>query len=335
MKTISRIVPLLCAALIILIIGCGGNKKTEAVPVGQMTEYRDASLGYRLQYPSEWKVNGSAGRVQFYSAEGVDQRFLEPTGAFPDGAALMIEITPTHSPDSMWNAQVAELSKQGFIVDKPFPVAVAGKPANQVNYTGHYTPKIKEVGHHVFISLDTVLYDLRFAGFGDLHEAYKAVFAAMTASFQLPKPPEKGRDQTLPSEAMSEYSTQFFTFQYPDNYNFTNPPKGSNDLVLELRGPNLSTSIRFDVFSAKGLTLQKVFDQNRGRFPGNAVSGKASLGGQEAMTLTYAPTGQVERRIYFIVKNDKVFRITLDWVKAERQDYLATYDKVISSIKFK
>jgi hypothetical protein len=335
MKTFSRIVPPLCATLAILIIGCGGKKKTEAVPVGQMTEYRDASLGYRVQYPSEWKVNGSAGRVRFYSADDVDQRFLEPTGAFPDGAALMIDITPTNAPDSMWNAQVAELSKQGFIVEKPFPVTVGGKAATQVNYTGHYTAKIKEMGHHVFISLDTVLYDLRFAGFSDLYEAYKAVFAAMTASFHLPKAAEKGRDQTLPSEAMSDYSTQFFTFQYPENYNFTNPPKGSNDLVLELRGQNLSTSIRFDVFGAKGLTLQKVFNQNRARFPGNAVTGKATVGGQEALTLTYAPTGQVERRTYFIVKNDRVFRVTLDWVRAARQEYLATYDKVINSIKFK
>jgi hypothetical protein len=335
MKTLSRFAPLLSAALIVLLIGCGGKKKTDPVPVGAMTEYRDAALGYRIVYPTEWKVNGSAARVRFYSADGVDQRFLEPTGPFPDGAAVMIDIMTTSAPDSMWKAQVADMTKQGFLVDKPFPVTVGGKPANQVNYTGHYTAQIKEMGNHIYISLDTVLYDLRFAGFADLHQAYKAVFDAMTASFQLPRPAEKGRDQTLPSEAMSEYSTQFFTFQYPDNYNFTNPSKGSNDLVVELRGQNLSTSIRFDVFAAKGLPVQKVFNQNRSRFPGNAVPGKATVSGQEALTLTYAPTGQVERRIYFAVKNDKVIRITLDWVKAERQDYLAAYDKVISTIKFK
>jgi hypothetical protein len=333
MKTLPR--PLLVAALVLLFIGCGGKKKTEPVPVGTMTEYRDATLGYRLQYPAEWRVNGSAGRVRFYSAEGVDQRFLEPTGPFPDGAALMIDITPTNAPDSMWTAQVADLTKQGFIVEKPFPVTVAGKPATQVNYTGHYTAQIKEMGHHVFISLDTVLYDLRFAGFSDLYTAYKAVFDAVTASFQLPRPAEKGRDQTLPSDVLSQYSTQFFTFQYPENYNFTNPPRGANDLVVELRGVNLSTSIRFDVFGAKGLTVQKAFTQNRSRFPGNAAAGKTTINGQEALTLTYAPTGQVERRIYFVVKNDKVIRITLDWVKAQRQEYLAAYDKVINSIKFK
>lgn len=335
MKTLARTAPLLCTALITLLIGCGGKKKTDPVPVGAMTEYRDPTLGYRLQYPADWRINGSAGRVLFFSAEGVDQRFLEPTGPFPDGVALILEITPTLAPDSLWTAQVADLTKQGFIVEKPFPVTVAGKQAHQVNYTGHYTAQIKEMGHHIYINLDTALYDLRFAGFSDLHDAYKAVFDAMTASFQLPKPAEKGRDQTLPSDAMSDYSTQFFSFQYPDNYNFTNPPRGANDLVVEMRGPNLSTSIRFDVFGAKGLTAQKVFNQNRSRFPGNAVTGKATVNGQEAMTLTYSPTGQVERRIYYIVKNDKVLRITLDWVKTQRQDYLATYDKVIGSIKFK
>jgi hypothetical protein len=335
MKTLPRFAPLFGAALIVLLLGCGGKKKTDPVSVGAMTDYRDAALGYHMQYPAEWKINGSAARVRFYSADGVDQRFLEPTGPFPDGAAVMIDITTTNAPDSMWTAQVADMTKQGFLVDKPFPVTVGGKPAKQVNYTGHYTAHIKEIGHHIYISLDTVLYDLRFAGFGDLHEAYKAVFDAMTSSFQLPKPAEKGRDQTLPSDAMSEFATQFFAFQYPDNYNFTNPLKGPNDLVVELRGQNLSTSIRFDVFGAKGLPVQKVFNQNRSRFPGNAVAGKATVSGLEALTLTYAPTGQVERRIYYAVKNDKVVRITLDWVKAQRQDYLAAYDKVISSIKFK
>jgi len=335
MKTLPRFALLCSAALVLLLIGCGGKKKTEPVPVGAMTEYRDATLGYRIQYPSEWKVNGSAARVRFYSADGVDQRFLEPTGPFPDGAAVIVDITQTNAPDSMWKAQVADMTKQGFLVDKPFPVTVGGKAANQVNYTGHYTAQIKEVGHHIYLSLDTALYDLRFAGFGDLHDAHKAVFDAITASFQLPKPTEKGRDQTLPSEAMSEYSTPFFTFQYPDNFNFTNPPKGSNDLVLELRGQNLSTSVRFDVFAAKGLNVQKVFGQVRSRFPGNALAGKSTVSGQETLTLTYSPTGQVERRLYFAVKNDKVVRITLDWVKAQRQDYLAAYEKVISSIKFK
>ena len=65
------------------------------------------------------------------------------------------------------------------------------------------------------------------------------------------------------------------------------------------------------------------------------TSGKATVGGLPAMTLTYSPTKDVERRFYFVVRNDKVYRITMDWFKPQRADYLAAYDRVIASFKFR
>jgi hypothetical protein len=88
------------------------------------------------------------------------------------------------------------------------------------------------------------------------------------------------------------------------------------------------------VFGAKGLTLEKVLAQNKGKFAG-ALEGKATVGGQQAMTLTYQATRDVERRFYFVVKNDKVIRATFDWFKPQRAEYLAAYEKVLSSMKFK
>jgi hypothetical protein len=145
---------------------------------------------------------------------------------------------------------------------------------------------------------------------------------------------EKGRDQTLPSETFSEYDAKMFTFLYPENFNFTNPPKGKNEMVVGLRGQRQDCNILFDVFGAQGLTLEKVFAQNKGRYKG-AVEGKATIGGQPALTLTLSAAKDVERRVYFSMKNDKVVRITMDWFKPQRTEYLAAYEKVIASIKFK
>jgi hypothetical protein len=176
--------------------------------------------------------------------------------------------------------------------------------------------------------------DAGAAGFGDLFAAHANVFDAIVKSFEFAKPVEKGRDQTLPSEATTDYSTPFFSFQYPDNFNFESVPKGSNDLAISLRGANQTCAIQFTVFGAKGLTLDKAFDQNKGKFAGG-VQGQATVGGEPSKTITYMPAKDVERRFYFVVRNDKVIRITLDWVKPQRTEYLAAYDKVISSIKFK
>ena len=71
-----------------------------------------------------------------------------------------------------------------------------------------------------------------------------------------------------------------------------------------------------NVFSAQGLTVEKVFEQNKGRYKG-AMQGKATVGGQPALTLTLSATKDVDRRVYFLVKSDKVVRITLDWYKPQ------------------
>ena len=163
---------------------------------------------------------------------------------------------------------------------------------------------------------------------------HKLIFDAITKSFEFAKPVEKGRDQTLPSEAFTDYDAKLFSFQYPKNFNFVVVPKGNNELALGLRGVRQDCSILFHVFAAKGLTVEKVVDQNKGKYAG-ATTGKATISGQPALTLTYSPTREVERRFYFLVKADKVYRVSMDWFKPQREQYLATYEKVIQSIKIK
>jgi hypothetical protein len=143
-----------------------------------------------------------------------------------------------------------------------------------------------------------------------------------------------GRDETLPSESFDTFNGKLFSFEYPDNFNTTNPNKGSFEEVAELRGRRLDCTIRFDVFDAKGLTLDKVFDQNKGRFRG-ATAGSATIGGQPARTLTGAATKDVMRKMYFVIHNGKVIRITTDWFKPQSEHYTAAYDKVIASVKLK
>jgi hypothetical protein len=318
-----------------LLTGCGGEKKIEPVPVGEMTQYRDAAIGYHIDYPKGWIQDAEVGvRARFFSREGVDKKFLDPTGPYPDGATIVVELIKTTDPDSAWKAQIADMNKMGFVITPQETTTLGGKSAVKVPYTGSYTAKIKETGYHIFFNADTMLYDIRVAGFSDLFAAHQDVFAASLASFAFPKPVEKGRDATLPSVVMAEYDAKLFTFVYPENFNFTNPPKGNNDLVIGLRGVRQDCSIRFDVFPAKGLSTEKVFDQNKGKYAGG-VTGKATVGGIPALTLTYPATKEVERRFYFLVRDDKVVRITMDWFKPQRQEYLAAYDQVISSVKFK
>ena len=324
----------MCVIAVLGIVGCGGERKIEPVKLGEMETYRDPVYGYTLQYPKGWAQSTQVGRASFFNAQEVDKKFLDPNGPFPDGVVIAVEIIPTKNPDQERTRMLDEMTKNGFVLAKPEPVSVGGKQGQRITYSGQWSKSTKETGAYIYIPTDTLLYDIRFAGFAGLYEAYKQVFDALLASFQFPKAAVPGRDPTLPSETMVEYNGKLFSFQYPENYNSTNAPKGSNEEVYELRGGRQDCSIRFDVFGAKGLTAEKAFDQNKGKYRATST-GKATVSGLPAYTLTYSASRDVDRRFYFVVKNDKVYRITLDWFRPQRDDYLAIYERVIASVKIK
>ncbi len=318
---------LLCLA------GCGGEKKLEPVKPGDMETYRDPGFGYSIQYPKGWMPNAEVGRAGFYSAQDVDKKFLDPTGQFPDGVMIGVTVIRSASADTAKKI-IDDMVKSGFVVAKPDTVSVGGRPGLRYGYSGLYTKTVKETGEHIYVPSDTVVYDIRCAGFGGYYDAYKAVFDASIATLQFPKPAVPGRDPTLPSENTAEASGKLFSIMYPDNFTQLGVPKGTNEEVIELRGVRQDCSIRVDVFGAKGLTVEKVFDQNKGKYKATAT-GKATVSGLPALSLTYAATANVQRRFYFIVKNDKVFRVTMDWYRPQADEYMKAYDKTINSLRIK
>jgi hypothetical protein len=318
----------------LVIVGCGGQKKTPPVPVGQMEEYRDPGYGFRISYPQGWLSSTEVGHAQFFNQPDVDKKFLDPTGAFPNGVLIEVSVTKTETAAQDRKTKVDEMLKNNFQIGKEEGISVAGMQAMRTPYSANWGAGVKETGDHVYIVTDTLLYDIHMAGFGDLYDAYKDIFTASLNSFQLPKPAVAGRDETLPSDEMSAGENNYFLYQYPANFNVSRPPKGSYEFVEVLAGANRSTSIRFDIFDAKNLTLEKVFDQNKGKYKVEST-GKATVSGEPAMWLQYSATKDVQRRFYFIVYKGKVLRITMDWVKAQKDDYSAAYEKVLSSIKFK
>ncbi len=330
---IGTLLPGICL-LVPLLNGCSGEQKIPPVAVGEMEEYRDPVIGFRLLIPKGWIRNAEVGRARFYNAIDVDKKFLDPTADAPIGVEISVDANKTDDPAGRAKQTKDEMKASNFQLGPDQAVTIGGLPGTKVTYTGNYGNKNIVRGHHVWLVGDSIEYDLSFAGFGGNYEAYTAVFDSVLKTFQPGKPKEKAADPTLPAETMAEGTTALFTYQYPDNFNFINVPKGKNELVVELRGVRQDCSIRFDVFSTQGLTLEKVFDQNKGKYKALAT-GKATMGGQPALTLSYDPTPQVERRFYFAVKDNKVFRVTMDWFKPQREEYLAAYDKVINSFKFK
>jgi hypothetical protein len=336
MKSAARILGIAAIAVLLgmLLFGCGGKKTVTPVAVGEMQEYRDPAYGFHLQFPKEWTNQSEAGKTRIYNSLDGGRRFMDPTGDLADGAMIAVDIIKTMSPAQVRDSIVNEMKTPGWTITQETASTVGGKEATVVGYIANWSKKSKEEGLHSFVLLDTMFFDIKIAGFGDQYAANKLIFDAVMKSFEFAKPVEKGRDQTLPADAFTDYDAKLFTLQYPENFNFVDIPKGNNELAMNLRGVRQDCSIQIIVFGAKGLTVEKVVEQNKAKYPG-ATAGKATISGQPALTLTYTPTREVERRVYFVVKNDKVFRLIMDWFKPQREQYLAAYDKVIQSIKIK
>ena len=336
MTTRSLLLPRLglllgAGALLLAAAGCGGKKEVVPVPVGELERYTDPVLRFSIEHPKAWLPDIEAGRrARFFSSEGVKERFLDPTGQYPDGAMIGVDIYRTSATDSLRDAHLAEMKSQGYVLGEPQTLTLDEAPAMRVRYTANYGGGIMAHGDMVFVNSDSIMYEMTMAGFGDTFEAHAALFDTVLHTFNLPAPIVPGRDPTLPSETTTDYDGKLIAFSYPDNFNF----ETTRDSVVSLRGARQDCSVRFDIFPAQGLTAEKVMEQNIGKFRVTS-RGTATVGGVTAPTFTYAATRDVERRFYFAVKNDLVYRITLDWYRPQRAEYLAAYENVLKSLRLK
>jgi hypothetical protein len=319
-----------------MLIGCG-EEKMAPVPLGELKEYKDPVDGWAISYPAMWPVQlAQAGqRARFYNDQGVDLRFSAPNEPGVNGVEISIDATNEADVAGFAAKDIAQMKANQYQVQAEEKIDVSGMQATKVKYAANWGKNSIIYGHYVYVPKDSIMYKLGFNGFEQFYNAYAAIFDASLKSFKPAKPKVAGVDESLPSEDFETYNGRSFSFDYPGNFNSTNREKGKFEEVAEVRSSKrLDCSIRFDVFDSKGLTLDKVFDQNKALFRG-ASSGNATVGGQPAKTLTYAATREVMRKFYFVVRNGKVTRITTDWYKGQSAAYDAAYGKVIGSVRFK
>ncbi len=332
MKTRVILLAMLAA---LALMGCA-EKKMEPIPVGEMQEYRDPGFGWSISYPKNWPTPlAEVGRARFYNERGVDQKFTVPNEPGTLGAEIKVTAVKTGEAADFIAKAIAEMKSGGYKVEPEEKVTINGVAGTKVKYGANYGKNSIIYGHNVYLPVDSTVYELGFAGFEQFYAACVPIFDASLNTFKPAAAKVPGRDETLPSDVFTPINGKSFSFEAPENFNSTNPAKGKYEEVAELRSDKrLDCSIKFDVQPAKGLTLEKVFEQNKGLLRGG-VAGKATVGGENAMTLTGSVTKDVQRRFYFVVRNDKIFRITTDWYKPQTEAYNAAFGKVIASVKFK
>ncbi len=320
--------------IILMTFSCG--KKIEPPKIEKYKVYRDALYGFSINYPEIWMQLGQPGNAQFYQSQSVKDKFISPGQPGELGNEVLVQVKNLEgkSFDDMVNEIREEIRMSGRI-DNENQVAILDKPALKLNFTIPITTKMNLMGYKILFQVDTLFYALSFSGFGDWYNAYTAVFDTMLNSFRLPEPQLKKAEGWTASPTISTYETPYFVIKYPDNLNFISVDKGKFDFATSLQADRVDCSIRFDVFGAQGLGVDKVFEQNKAKYKKTSGQGEITVSGEKALFINYSVMKDIESRAYFIVKNDNVIRITLNWYNPHKDNYLPAFESIVKTMVLK
>jgi len=195
---------------------------------------------------------------------------------------------------------------------------------------------------------------INFEAFAGSYDTYKPAFDEVIKSFKLAfKPVPQTKDTTiikqlpLPSEKLTSYRSDFFSIMIPDNFGVENP-SGKNIIksfrfIGDRRG---DCEIRVDIIDpGKQKDLSKIVDGLKASH-GNSNPASTTFAGQKAFMFQYSPAANVLSQVNYVMKADKLFRITVNRYTAkgmvtidgkeydEAKTYETIFKKVIQSFKF-
>lgn len=339
MKSLNPMSLLLVSLSLVVFLSVGCSKKAEVKPVGELETYRDPFYNFEIGYPKDWSKNLNIGKAYFFSSKEAEARFYPPfqVGALGAKITLMVDSAGGKTVNDCAKEFKDSLRASGWTISGEEPTILGGMEAVKVTYAGRVEQAAKTTmyAYRILAVKDSLLNTLECAGFNEMFNAYGPTFDAVYKTVKLASLRRATTGVAWkPSESMEKYSSPYFDISYPDNSEFTSPRKGSYDFVMEMRAYRQDCSIHIDVFGAKALSVDKVVEQNKATYKGAPTA--TQIDGNKAFYINYSPgVPQISSRVYFVVKNDKVIRITLNWYQPQRDMYLAAFEKSIASLKLK
>lgn len=333
-----KILLMLCAAAL-LWQGCG--KKVVKVNIAEWDQFQDPYFKVTFTYPKGWFVVNEPGKISIYNTQQASQKFFDPTSDNPAGVRLIV----TQEKDTLKSTLEQYVKdfkddkvQSGFDLKGSVEKTIEGLPATEVTYSGFYDKETKISGIRISVWKDSSFYNLTYEGFNDLFEPYKLVYDSALASLTLPKPRvvQKNVDPSLPVEEFDRYGNDVVDLAYPQNFSPSiEKPKGEVTFAMKIKGYREDCFVTIDVRPAKKLTLDKVVEQNSKAFKGAKGKVNTTVSGEKAVYVDFTPIKNIDGRVYFMVKNDKFYRIITYYYAPMKKSFVPAYDKVIASIHFK
>ena len=78
--------------------------------------------------------------------------------------------------------------------------------------------------------------------------------------------------------------------------------------------------------------MAKIVEDNKSKYRASAAS-KTSIGGVDAYFMNYSFMSDVNSRVYFAIKGDKMYRVTLNWYVPKQAIYLPVFENCLITLK--
>ncbi len=322
------------ALCFIILVGCGEDKP-ERVTVEKLEVYEDPGLGYSIKYPANWvkyeqpgmrftAVTSKAGtkRFQKYDQDGVPAAKIQfITEKLEDGITL-----DTVMARKFFNADIYTAPKkitidgtEAFMQEYSFPLA-----------DGQFQGEI------YYATKDSLIASvISFEAFANGLDIYRPYIDEIVASIKLAQKPVSTPDTLVkeveadpPSSSFRTMSGDGFTIDIPDNFN-----KEGGLYIGMRRGDSFIKVTSKEV--SEDTNFKKTVEETKKKFRKAGGVKEITLDGHKAYMFAYEPTANVNGEVYFAMKDNTLFQITINWFKGEAEDYKDIFQKCVRSIKLK
>lgn len=354
-KQLTHISFLVTMSLVVLIAGgvSSCKKKAELPTVTEWETHQDPINGMEIQYPKGWLLNADPKSTRVYSSQVVADKFYE---VYSTGTGEVGEeqggVEVTIASEKFSDAKMGTLEEYKAATMQNFsalnlaneqPITVGKENGVSFSYKVKISKNSDMAGKKIIVAHDSAFYTISVTGFNEYFDVYLPLLDKIVESIKLPRPKERYTDPNAaskPSSEVTKFANDFVEFMYPDNFAVTpvGEKKGGAIHSLHVEGLRKDCTIDLDVFATKTdkgeVKFERFFEDNKSKFsPKSTTSGKVD--GIDAKVLVASPAAQIDRRVYFVAKGERIYRVILTWYKPMSTDFQPAFENVVASLKLK
>jgi len=329
---------LIALVMLMMVFSCG--KKLEVIPVSEWEKFDDFIAKITFKYPKNWTIVHEVDRYTVYSTPEGIARFDNLTGGGADAARIIVskqKLDSLVSLEEYVNGSHQDMTASGYDVGMVEDRTLSDLPAKLFQASGHLDNRNKITSIKVIAMQDSMLYGVTYEGLNELFAAYKFVMDTVVNSLEIitTEAAAAAEDPSIPSSRFLTFENNFLKIDYPDNFEASTPtPKAPSEFTLDIRGYRQDCYIHLDIIPAKGLAPDKVLEQNA-KFYKEKRRGNTLIDDAATTYLDYQVRSDIFSRVYFLVKNDRIYRIIFNFYGPMQDKFLPAFEQSVESLKTK